>query len=300
MVTPFSNVTYQKNIWMQKSTGEYYSRHYVTFVLKNLYGTRYNNVDTVVYNGDITENSGVTGFDGSIVFHLFEDIEYRVTFINSTQGISEEIIVYPRDDTYVIYITDFSFAPASSEMHDNVQWWYQKESINLSAGWLNFSYRDINNKTTYITYWINDTNSSIVYTTNTAYPCSTADVWESNNIVNASNHTYLVHFSAIHPDYPELEHSALQTISFYTGKLIDLLFEEQWQYTVTSICIIVFIGCFAGATNVATVSVIMCLTAWFFTYIRWLESSTVGYAALVLATVLAVGFAMRKAEVVHT
>ena len=236
-----------------------------------------------------------------VVFHLFEDQEYRITFINTTQSINEEITLYPRDSSYVIYVGSFTFSPSTDSFYDNVQWYYVKNSINLTHSWLNFSYNDLENKTTFIEYWINDTNltsPTTLFYTNQVYPCSSG-VYHSNNIVNASNHTYLVHFSALHPDYPCLAHSGLQSISFYTKKLIDLLFAEQWQYTVTSLCILIFLGMLFGATNAAKGSLLIILTAWFFSFIQWLPSSIPGYAALVLATLLAIGWNLRKNEVVH-
>ena len=300
-VTPTNLSMYRKDIYMQEKSGDFYSRHYVTFILRNTFGVRYSDVDAIVYNNGNVEDTGTSGYDGGVVFHLFEDQEYRVTFINTTQSINEEITLYPRDSSYVIYVGTFSFAPSKDSFYEDVQWYYVKNSINLTHSWLNFSYYDVDNKTTFIQYWVNDSNitsPTTLFYTSQAYPCSTG-IYHSNNTVNASNHTYLVHFSAIHPDYPCLAHSGLQSISFYTKKLIDLLFVEQWQYTVTSLCILIFMGMLFGATNAAKGSLLIILTAWFFSFIQWLPSSIPGYASLVLATLLAIGWNLRKNEVVH-
>ena len=298
VITPTTNDTFYKNIWMQKSTGDYYSRHYCTFTLKNMFGVRYSNIDATVYDNGDTVASGITGYDGSVVFHLFEDVEYRITFINASQSISEEISLYPRDNEYTVYVSSFSFTP-ENEFDDMPTWFYVKNEINLSHSWLNFSYRDDLNKTSSIEYWINNTYGATVYHVNQSNPCASG-VYTSNNVVNSSNHTYIVHFSARHPDYPSLANSGLQSISFYTKKMIDLLFAEQWQYTAVSLCIIIFIAMFFGATNAAKGALIIVLTAWFFSFIQWLPSSIPGYASLVLATILAVAWNMKKSEVVHT
>lgn len=300
-VTPTNLSMYRKDIFMQEKSGDFYSRHYVSFILRNTFGVRYSGVDTTVYSNSAVEDVGVTGYDGGVVFHLFEDQEYRITFINNTQSVNEEITLYPRDSSYVIYVGKFSFTPSNDSFFENVQWYYVKNNINLTHAWLNFSYCNPDNKTTYIEYWINNSNTTSPYTffyTAQTYPCS-AGTYQSNNIVNASNHTYLVHFSALHPDYPSLAQSGLQSISFYTKKLIDLLFAEQWQYTATALCILIFLGMLFGATNAAKGSLIIILSAWFFSYIQWLPASIPGYGALVLASILAVGWNLRKNEVVH-
>lgn len=298
-VTPVNLSMYYKNIYMQKSTGDYYSRHYCTFILKNIFGGRYPNVNTIVYENDIIQETGITGYDGSIVFHLFEDIEYRITFINNSQDVSEQITVMPRDDRYIIWVGSFDFSPNNNTRLKNVNYWWIKNEINITTSWLNFSYKDTENKTTFIQYWINDTNNTNIYNTSQIYPCSGGVIYTVNQIVNSSNFTYVVHFSAEHPDYPQLKNSVVQTFCFYSKKLIDLLYSEQWQYTVVSLCIIIFIGTLFGATNAAQGSLIMILTAWFFSFIQWLPSSLVGYGALVLATLLAVSWNLRKSEIVH-
>ena len=297
-VTPKNTSMYYKNIFMQKSTGSFYSRHYCTFILKNIYGKKYSDVNAIVYRNDVVEASGTTGYDGGVVFHLFEDVEYRLTFISDIQNINEEITVTPRDDKYIIPIGYFGVAPTNDSRLENVNYWWTKEEINLTASWLNFSYKNSDNKTTFIEYWINDTNNTNLFYTSQVYPCSSG-IYTSNNVVNSSNNTYVVHFSAHHPDYPGLQNSVVQTFSFYTGVLIDLLFSEQWQYTVLSLVIIMLIGTLFGATNAPKGSLIMVLCAWFFSFINWLPTSTVGYGAIVLATIISVGWNLRKSDVVH-
>lgn len=94
--------------------------------------------------------------------------------------------------------------PENDCMSDHVNWWYLKNEINSTHAWLNMSYRDIDNKTIFIEYWINDTDNNNWFYINQTYPCSNG-VYTSNNIVNAANCTYLVHLSATHPDYPSLK-----------------------------------------------------------------------------------------------
>jgi hypothetical protein len=298
-VTPANLSMYYKNIYMQKSSGDYYSRHYCTFILKNIYGVKFEKVATTVYNNGDIETSGTTGYDGSVVFHLFEDVEYRITFINATQNIDEEIYISPRDDRYIIWVGSYSLNPENDTRLEHVTYYWYENQIDLAHTWLNFTYVDDESKTTSIEYWINDTDGIIIYYTSQINPCAGGD-YTANFIVNSSNNSYVVHFSAIHPDYPGLENSVIQTFSYYHGKLIDLFFSENWQYTVVSLFLIIILGSLFGATNAAQGSLIMVLCAWFFSFIGWLPSSIIGYGAIVLATLLSVGWNLRKSESVHT
>lgn len=298
-VTPYNRSMYYKNIYMQKSSGEFYARHYCTFVLKNIFGVRYPDVDVVLYKNGGVEESSTTGYDGSVVFNVYEDSEYRLTFINVTQNINEEITVMPRDDRYIIWIGSYSLAPENDTRSGNVDYWWTENEIDVAHTWLNFSYKNPDNKTTFINYWINDTNGVIVYHDSESYPCS-AGIYESNYIVDSSNNTFVVHFSAHHIDYPGLENSVVQTFSYYHGRLIDLFFDAQWQYTVVSLFLIIILGTLFGATNAAQGSLIMVLCAWFFSFIGWLPTSIIGYGAIVLATLLSIGWNLRKNDIVHT
>ena len=297
-ITPATGNMYYKSVYMQKATGDYYSRHYVTFQLSNIWGHNYENINTVVYkdNNDIIE-SGQTGSDGRITFALFEDTFYRITFINATQSISESMSLYPRDNYYKIYITGFDFSPSDKEMRDTVNWYYSKNDHNNTFSWLNFSYYDSENKTTFIEYWINDSDRENIFYTNSTYPCNNSQVWRSDNLVNSENTTYLVHFSAIHPDYPELQHSGQEVISFFTGRLIELMFDEQWHYTLVSVIILIFIASLFSAVNVGLGAILTCLAAIFLQYLNWLPISTIGYVSLVLATIMAITYQLRRSEV---
>ena len=298
-VTPANLSMYRKDIYMQKSTGDYYSRHYCTFIVKNLFGGRYEGVNTLVYENGVVIDNENTGFDGSVVFHLFEDVEYRITFIDSTQNINEEIILMPRDDRYIIWVDAYSFSPENDTRIDNVNYWWVKNEINNTYSWLNFTYSDADKKTTLLKYWINDSNNTNLYYVAYINPCELGDC-KIPAMVNNSNHTYVVHFSANHPDYPNLQNSVVQTFVFYNKKLIDLLFAEQWQYTIVSLFILILIGTVFSGSNAAQGSLIIVLAAWLFSFIQWLPSSTMGYGALVLASILSVTWNLRKSDIVHT
>ena len=72
---------------------------------------------------------------------------------------------------------------------------------------------------------------------------------------------------------------------------------EQWMYDTVAVCAIIFIGLLFSATSVNVGAVICALSGWMFMWMGWLSGSTVNYGMMVLATIVAVGFAMRKGEV---
>lgn len=97
-------------------TKYYDPRHYVEFILTALNGTRYPNVEVNVYIGDSVTalHTNTTDTLGSVVFELDQDVKYRLTFIDATLGINEEIEVFPIDVRYYVYIDEsITFDPGN-------------------------------------------------------------------------------------------------------------------------------------------------------------------------------------------
>jgi hypothetical protein len=302
--TPSNKDMYEKDIYMQKSTGDYYSRHYCTFTLKNIFGARYSNVDTVVYDNGNIEGTGTTGSDGSVTFHLFEDVEYRITFINASQEIDESITITPRDNAYTIYVTllDFSLDD-SATVWASIDYHWTSERINASHGWINFTFTDSTNSTLGVEYWLNQTiNNS--YNEPTYYFTSAVNgTWIANSsyqvsqIVLANNTTWVCHFGADNPNLPSLSGSGSAVIRFLQGYMIDVGWDEPCMYSTVAICSIIFIGLFFCQASAATGAVVCVLAGWFFWWIHWLSAAGgVSFVMLCLATVLSILFVMRKGE----
>ena len=289
-----TNETTRKDLLIQRDSGQFYSRHYVTFKLLTFFGETFSDVTTDVHRNGNVVDSGTTGSDGKVVFAMYEDEYYTVTFTDATQGINESLSLYPRDNEYYIYITSFSWTPPENQtIRDTIDWWWESERINVTYGWINFTYTDSANETTSIQYWINDSDDVNLYSFNTTYPAT----WSVNQIVPTNNTTYIVHFSADHPRFESLVGSVRHTISFH-GLRISFGWDEQWMYDVVAVCAIIFIGLLFCAKSAHIGAVICVLSAWMFMWMGWLSDSTVNYGIMMLATIVAVGFAMRKGEVV--
>lgn len=303
VITPLLNESFVKNVWLQKSTGEYYSRHYTTFTLKNIFGACYSNVDTVVYDNGAIEATSTTGTDGAVTFHLFEDVEYTITFINASQGVDESIVITPRDNAYIIYVTllDFSLDD-SATVWASVDYHWSKNRINNSHGWINFTYTDTTNSTWEVEYFVNRSVNNSHNEPAYYFISSQNGTWVANSsytvsqIVLANNTTFVCHFSADNPNLPSLSGSGSAVINFVQGVMVDLGWEDTWKYNTVGIVLIIFIGLLFGAANAHIGAVVVVLTGWFLWYIKWLQPPEISFVALCLATCLAVLFVMRKGE----
>lgn len=118
--------------------------HVVKFIVQSMNGTRYSNVNTLVF--DETNKSllwGITGSDGSVVFTLVPDRRYRLDFTNSEHEINLTRWLYPVDTLYMIYIEDsFTFTTINvssnltnyTEVTTNRSWSLQNlTSMNLTS-----------------------------------------------------------------------------------------------------------------------------------------------------------------------
>ena len=304
-VTPENLSMVYKVIYMQKSTGDYYSRHYCTFTLKNIFGARYSNVDAVVYDNGVVEAMATTGTDGACTFHLFEDVEYTLSFTNATQGVDESVTLTPRDTAYTIYVDSLDLSlDDSATLRSNIQYHWDSERINGSHGWINFTLIDSTDSTTRVKYWINKTINGSYDEPYYFYDSEVPDTnmtWTPNSsfivthLCNASNTTFVVHFSATNPDFPELSGSVSHVISFFQNFRIDLEW-QQIEYTITAVCALIFLALLFGAASAHIGAVVVCLGAWFFWWLNWLQPPEVLFVMLVFATVVSVTYAIRKGE----
>lgn len=284
--------------------------HYVKFKVMSVFRSVYENINVGVNytatSGEYASMNGTTGTDGAVTFLMTPSIQYTLTFTNATQGVDITFKVYPKDSEYDIYVDSFSFSlPENDTIRHNVDWWYTKNRIDLDTAWLNFTYQDNLNETWRVQIWINRSwNNS--YENNTYYYDSNipdANIsWTPNSTftlnqsLDADNTTYILHFSAEHETYGTLGGSYRNVVSFYNAMRIDLGFSEQWQYEVLSLCAIIFLGLLFGAVTAATGAVICVMSGWFFIYLGWLSGTSTNFTMLVLATIIAFGYALRKSE----
>lgn len=277
-------------ISMTQTSSEYYVEHFVEFVVRNVWNTVYPDVDVTVYEGSSTTDykSGTTGSNGAVTFQLSEDIEYRLTFISTDLGIDEEITLYPIELRYYVYVDAYSFNPPNTTT-DDITATITSSRINSTHGYINFSWSDPGALTSSIEYSISDVDGNELYNTSNSGPDMT-----DSQIVAAVDVRYIVHYTGIHPTHGTINH--VQTVVFYGGRMVDLGWTEEWQYAVTSFSFIIFIGALFGARTAHYGAIAVVMVAWFFMWIGWLNATNTSLTLIILATIVAFGYAMRKGE----
>lgn len=277
-------------ISMTQTSSEYYVEHFVEFVVRNVWNTVYPDVDVTVYEGSSTTDykSGTTGSNGAVTFQLSEDIEYRLTFISTDLGIDEEITLYPIELRYYVYVDAYSFNLPNTTT-DDITAIITSSRINSTHGYINFSWSDPGALTSSIEYSISDVDGNELYNTSN----SGTDMTDSQ-IVAAVDVRYIVHYTGIHPTHETINH--VQTVVFYGGRMVDLGWTEDWQYAVTSFSFIIFIGALFGARTAHYGAIAVVMVAWFFMWIGWLNTTNTSLTLIILATIVAFGYAMRKGE----
>jgi len=290
-------------ILLQKQSNEipnYILPHYVKFSVQNIWGTtKYKNVNVVVYLNDTSIMTGKTGTEGSFGAMLSENQKYKITFINSTQGISREWYDYPIDNSYKIIVFGTSDVIPKEREEDDILFGLNNDRINVSSGYVNVTYNDTSLTTTSAILRIYEgpsVDGTLLYSSTL-----TADNSSWSVVVPANNTNYTVQFTLTNG---QLAQPLIITrfISFYDNNRYDLGFDDGWNYIAIAVCIIVGIFALFSRVNAEIGAVVGVLAGWFLWMIGWLNNGldtdarlTMGLMML-LATLIAFGTVIRKGE----
>ena len=253
----------------------YYTPHWVRFVLCNVVGSRYSDVNvTVAYtsaNGEAITLNEITGTDGAVVFLLTPTIQHTVTFTNATQGISKSVVLYPKDTEYYIIIGETT--PWSDYEHiryDEIHVAFTSSVINDTHAYINVTYKDDLNGTSALVAYINQTNASGSHT-----QVMIASYTFTGNL-NDTNHSFIVtdyqgqsYLGRVWHEHNEF-HSWYDHIIQFWGMRVDLGLPSG-VYIYIAMILIIFVGAFFGATTAATGSVVICALGWVFLSFGWLH-----------------------------
>lgn len=281
----------------KESAPNYIVPHYVKFTVKSFLGTEYKNVEAKLYYNNSLTSTKKTGTDGGVGYELSENEEYRITFINSTQGISREWKGYPTDNEYIIYVFSTSPVPEDREV-DDILFGLNNDRINVSTGYINVTFEDTSITTTSANLKIYEgsLNGTLFYSSTTTHDNET---W--NVLVPANNTNYTVYFSV---DNAQLAEPLIITrlVTFYDSNRYDLGFDDGWNYILIAVVIIVGIFALFSRVNAEVGAVVGVMTGWFFWMLGWLNSGldndarlTMGLM-LLLGTLIAAGAYIRKGE----
>ena len=211
LVTVLALNTTTRNILLQSTSGagQQYVDHYVKFIVKSLTGTLYSDVEVNVYLGDavIAQYTGTTGTDGSISFELDENQEYRITFVKDSPSIDKEITLYPKDDSYTVYVDigtmiDDLLNPDDEEQAITaIDVSVTKTIINDNTANITVNYNDIMDETSGLTLTL---SQSIAGNTTNKTILDTASLGTANNtaynftVTNYNGESYLIEIEATH------------------------------------------------------------------------------------------------------
>ncbi|MBN1134085.1 MAG: hypothetical protein JXA38_04070 [Methanosarcinaceae archaeon] len=299
IVTVVSSEMYLKNIYIERNTGEYYSRHDVQFVVRSFTGTTYPNVEVNAYidSSNALMYTDSTDSSGSVVFAAMDtDVKYRLTFINESQNIDEEQTLYPVDTYYDIFVFGASLIPEDRETEDILFGAYGS-TINLTSGYINVTYNDTSESTTLAEVWVNYSSNG----TNVQSANSTNDTDSWSWVVAGGNESYIVHFRI---NTTELDDplDVTRTISFHDVVTVGLGYDSAWKYQFTACFILVALALLASRQNAEKMAVILVLAGWGLVSIGWLtvglsagEKLTLGLMML-LGTVIAFGASIKAGE----
>jgi len=293
-------------------TGTYYPPpHLVEFKVMNIQGIPYSNVDVTAIGIETTMTtwdkikslfgignimilnetmSGTTDSNGGISFWMLEVVKYEMTFTKASEGINETLYIYPKEDHYKVIIGDTEWVETTS-MWDVVNYSILINDIpgNDTHSYINFSYVDLNNVTSELYYFINQTNgtnSSNIYNhTYTDGDC--ANIFDSYEVERGE--AYIIGFVADNDDYGEIKYSITIRIFEKDKRLLEFESVPDYMYTYISVGLICLIAAFFGVITVPEGSIVVVLSGWITWYLGWfLWLNPLAPLYLTVATVFAV------------
>lgn len=236
-----------------------------------------------------TTLAGTTGTDGSITFSMVEVVRYAITAHDPASNLSVNFTLYPQETQYTIQFR--TRPPSDAETHPL----YELEAVPLEGDTqvsLRLAYKDRDNATTSLLFWVKDGAGEYVYT-DTLEP--TLLNW-TNTSYTVENHpaSYTWGFDATHATRDTI--SAARSITLHgSGRLVDLGFEDEFWYLLLSAIWIVGIGAIFSGSRVRFGAIIIPLIGGGVpTLIGWLPLATT--VPIGILTFIGVFVYMRKSE----
>jgi len=164
------------------SSIEYTTPHFVKFIFRSIAGQKYENTSVNIYNGSLLFSTGVTGTDGSVVFKLIQNVEYRLHIVNTVYGFNKNYTIFPTDFEYTFVPIMYNTALINGFVY----------TLSLSSSGMNFIWNDVNNESLSVNITI--TNSSVINSYPQYYSLVTLDdiTDTANYIVQLNNSTYTI------------------------------------------------------------------------------------------------------------
>lgn len=240
-----------------------------------------------VYNsGDVTAYaSGVTDSTGSISFRLYKTQLYRVIVVNTTAGISQEMTLYPKDTEYVFLITNTgsSWQDHDIQEKDAINIMVTKTITNATLASITINYTDSLIDTSTLTYYINQSNNTMVQ----SWTWASGTFNHTFTISPYSGKSFVVHVVATHGEYGTIDRS--YAVPFEkTGVGISGISNTLWLWFAVGIMF--FTGAMFTSTTAEKGLLIVCAEGWIFFFMGMFASlNPIQFViSLTLASVIAV------------
>ena len=257
---------------------------------------------TIYKSGDnLSSFSGNTDNLGTISFKLYKSQLYRITFINSTDSINQEMNLYPKDTEYVILITNNKTTMQEYDIQ-------QKDAIiidvsklvrNTTAANITINYTDSLAQTTALSYWVNQTNLSdpMNQTVISSWTWVAGSYNHTFNIFNQSGQSYLVHIVATHTTYGTIDRTYAVIFEKTAGVGISGISNTLWMWF--AIGIMFFTGAMFTSSTAEKGLLIVCAEGWIFFFMGMFASlGSIEFGiGLTLASVIAVLAYFKKSQV---
>lgn len=247
-------------------------RHYVKFVVWGPAGY-YEGVTVTVYeNSDVTAlYTTETGNDGAATFIMDRQQEYRVTFIDATQGINREMVLFPKDEKYLIFVASTgTWTEHEDPQSEIIDIEVSTEEINSTHAYINISYVDSLAETSSWTLYLNQSNISTPHTQDTLQSASdTTSNWTHSFVVSEyKGQSYWINVRGIHTTYGNINEQF--SVIFEDEIGIPGIPAKVWLYV--AILVMMFTGGMFGASTAPQGAMIICVEGWVFLFFGWFAS----------------------------
>jgi len=219
---------------------------------------------TVYKSGEATaaqigaeSNPKTTDSTGSASFLLFKTQQYRITLVNSTQGINSEMTLYPKDTSYLWLIdrADEPFQDNDVLERDAILTTVTKSVINSTAAYINVTYNDTLTQTTNITIYLNQTNSSL------SSANGTGNMTASFIVSPYQGQSYLIHFFGYNSEYGTIDYT-YSVLFEKTDVGISGIPSALWLWFAVGVMF--FTAAIFTASTVELGLIIVCAEGWIF------------------------------------
>ena len=240
-------------------------------------------------NINATTLRGTTGSDGSITFSMIESVRYAITAHDPASNLTVDFTLYPQETQYTIQFRTRPPAPAETYPL------YELEAVPLDGDTqvsLNLAYRDRDNGTTSLSFWVKDAAGELVYT---SAPALKLMGWTNTSYTVQNQPTsYTWGFDATHTTSGDI--SAARSITLHgSGRLVDLGFEDDfWYYLLSAVWIVALGAIFSGSRVRFGAIIIPLIGGGIPTLIGWLPLATIPLIGIL--TFIGVFVYMRKSE----